>query len=89
MEAAIPTSLITPKIVFIGTEDPKAHLTTFNAHMMITGGTNAMHCRIFVGNGLLASQMAISPFSINFLDCSGSNSSSTKLSRLSLSTSSV
>jgi len=49
MDVIIPASLITPKIVFIVAEHPEAHLTTFNAHMMILGGTKAMHCKMFMG----------------------------------------
>jgi len=49
MDIVVPTSFMTPKIVFTGTEDPKAHLTTFNAQMMISGGTNVMHCKMFMG----------------------------------------
>jgi len=49
MDAVIPVIFITSKIFFTGAEDPKAHLTTFNAQMMISGGTNAMHCKMFMG----------------------------------------
>jgi len=49
MDAVIPASFITPKIVFTGAEDPEAHLTTFNAQMMISGGTNVVHCKMFMG----------------------------------------
>jgi len=40
---------ITPKIVFTGVEDPENHLTTFNAQMIIYGGANAVHCKMFMG----------------------------------------
>ena len=49
MDDVILASFIMPKIVFTGLEDPKAHLTTFNAQMLISGGTNAMHCKMFMG----------------------------------------
>jgi len=49
MDVVIPISFITPKIVFTGAEDPKAHLTTFNAQMMISGGMDVMHCKMFMG----------------------------------------
>jgi len=29
MDVVVPASFITPKIIFTGTEDPEAHLTTF------------------------------------------------------------
>jgi len=49
MDVVIPASFITPNIVFTGVEDLEAHLTAFNAQMMISGGTNAMHCKMFMG----------------------------------------
>ena len=91
MDVVIPVSFITPKIVFTGAEDPEAHLTTFNAQMMILRGTNTMHCKMFMCtftgttlSGLLASRTVTSLLSINFLDCSGNNSLLTKLNRQSL-----
>ena len=48
MNVVIPTNFMTPKITFTGTEDPEAHITTFHTHMMISGGTNAMHCKLFM-----------------------------------------
>ena len=30
MDVVMPANFIMPKIVFTGTEDPEAHLTTFN-----------------------------------------------------------
>ena len=49
MDVILLTSFMTPKIVFTGTEDPEAHLTASNTHMMISGGTDAMHCKMFMG----------------------------------------
>ena len=49
MDVVMPTNFIMPKIVFTGIEDPKAHLTAFNAQMMISGGTDDMHCKLFMG----------------------------------------
>jgi len=49
MHVVIPANFITPKIVFTGVEDPEIHLTTFNSQIMISGGTNAMHCKMFMG----------------------------------------
>jgi len=49
LDAVTLASFITPKIIFIGTKDLEAHLTTFNAQMMILGGTNTMHCKMFMG----------------------------------------
>ena len=49
MDTIILTNFMIPKIVFTGVEDPEIHLTTFNAQMMISGGTNVMHCKMFMG----------------------------------------
>ena len=49
MDALIPAKYITPKIVFTGVEDPESHLTVFNAQMVISGGINAIHCKMFMG----------------------------------------
>jgi len=45
----IPTNFMTPIITFTGTEDPEAHIMAFYIQMMISGGTNAMHCKLFMG----------------------------------------
>ena len=37
------------KITFTGIEDPEAHITAFHTQMMISGGTDAMHCKLFMG----------------------------------------
>jgi len=49
MDVVIPTNFMTPKITFTGIEDPEALITTFRTQMMILGGTNAMHCKLFMG----------------------------------------
>ena len=49
MHALIPANYITSKIVFTGVEHPESHLTTFNAQMIISGGTDAIHCKMFMG----------------------------------------
>jgi len=33
VDAAIPTTLVGPKVTFTGMEDPEAHLTTFHTQM--------------------------------------------------------
>jgi len=52
MDVVIPANFMIPKIVFTGVEDPETHLTTFNAQMMISGGMNVMHCKMFMGTTL-------------------------------------
>jgi len=49
MDVVIPTNFMIPKITFIGTEDPEVHLTAFHTQMMISGETDAMHCKLFMG----------------------------------------
>ena len=49
MNALVPPHYITPKIVFTGVEDPENHFMVFNAQMIISGGTYAIHCKIFMG----------------------------------------
>jgi len=39
---------MTPRITFTGIEDPEAHITAFHTQMMISGGTFAMHCKLFI-----------------------------------------
>jgi len=49
MDAIIPANYITPKIIFMGVEDPKTHLAAFNAQMIISRETNGIHCKMFIG----------------------------------------
>jgi len=48
MDELVPPHNITPKIVFIGVEDPENHLTTFNAQMIVSGGTDVIQCKMFM-----------------------------------------
>jgi len=48
MDIVIPTNFIGPKITFIGVEDPEAHITVFHTQMMVSGGIDAMHCKLFM-----------------------------------------
>jgi len=38
-----------PQTTFTGVEDPESHLIAFNAQMIISGGTDAKHCKMFMG----------------------------------------
>jgi len=49
MDALILPHYIIPKILFTGVEDLEKHLTVFNAQMIISGGTNAIYCKMFMG----------------------------------------
>jgi len=48
MDTVVPASFMVPKIAFTGVEDPEAHITAFHTQMMISGRTNAMHCKLFM-----------------------------------------
>ena len=47
-DTPIPTSVVPVKAVFTGVEDPEAHLTTFHMQMMLSGGSDAVYCKMFV-----------------------------------------
>jgi len=48
MDTVIPTSFMGPKIAFTGVEGPEAYITAFHTLMMISRGTNAMPCKLFM-----------------------------------------
>jgi len=49
MDEPVAAHYITPKIaLFTGIEDPENHLTTFNAKMIISKGTDAIRCNMFI-----------------------------------------
>jgi len=48
MDAVIPATFVGPKAAFTGVEDPKAHLTAFHTQMMLFGGSDAVHCKLFM-----------------------------------------
>jgi len=49
MDELVLAHYIRPKIIFTGIEDPENHLTVFNAQMIISRGTNVIHCKMFMG----------------------------------------
>jgi len=49
MDEPVPTHYVTPKITFSRTEDPENHLTMFNAQMIISRGSDAVRCKMFMG----------------------------------------
>jgi len=50
MSEIVPQHFIIPKIhPFIGNADPEAHLKAFNAQMLVSGGSDAVRCKVFVG----------------------------------------
>jgi len=50
VEEIIPPHFIIPKMApFTGEGDPEAHLKAFRAQMLISGGSDAVRCKMFVG----------------------------------------
>jgi len=51
MNEPIPQNFVIPKITpFTGNSDPELHLKAFQARMMISGGNDAIRCKMFVGS---------------------------------------
>ena len=48
MDTLIPANFIGLKIAFTGVEDLKTQITAFHTQMMVSGGTDAMHCKLFM-----------------------------------------
>ena len=48
MDVVILTTFGGPKATFTGAEDPEAHLTTFHTQIMLSGGSDAVHCKLFM-----------------------------------------
>jgi len=48
MNVVLPTTSLGPKVSFTGVEDPEAHLTTFHTQMMLTGGSDAVYCKMLM-----------------------------------------
>ena len=48
MNVVLPTKSLGTKVSFTGVEDPKAHLTAFHTQMMLTGGSDAVYCKMLM-----------------------------------------
>jgi len=48
MDAVIPATFVGPKATFTGVEDLEAHLTALHTQMMLFGGSDAVHCKLFM-----------------------------------------
>ncbi|XP_068475019.1 uncharacterized protein [Phaseolus vulgaris] len=44
----VPPNLVGVKASFTGVEDPEAHLTAFHTQMMLSGGSDAVYCKMFM-----------------------------------------
>jgi len=50
MSEQVPHQYIMPKLPpYTGTSDPEAHLKAFRAQILISGGSDAIKCKVFVG----------------------------------------
>jgi len=47
-DTAIPMSVVAVKASFTCVEDPEAHLTAFYTQMMLSGGSDAIYCKMFM-----------------------------------------
>jgi len=85
MDKPVQAYYIIPEIaLFKGIEDPENHLTTFYAQMIISGGTNAIQCKMLMGtftgitlqwfSGILDGQItSFSQFSMMFRESFSAN----------------
>jgi len=48
MDTGIPASIVVVKASFTGVEDPEAHLTAFHTQMMLSRGSDAVYCKMFM-----------------------------------------
>jgi len=48
MDIVIPATFMGPKVTFTGAQDPEAHITAFDTQMMLSGCSDAMHCKLFM-----------------------------------------
>ncbi|XP_068503713.1 uncharacterized protein [Phaseolus vulgaris] len=48
MGVVVPPGLVGVNASFTGVEDPEAHLTAFHTQMMLSRGSNAVYCKLFM-----------------------------------------
>jgi len=48
MDIVIPATSMGQKVTFTGVEDPEAHITTFHTQMMLSVGSDAVYCKLFM-----------------------------------------
>jgi len=48
MDSVIPATFVGPKATFTGVDDPEAHLTAFHTQMMLVGGSDTVHFKLFM-----------------------------------------
>ncbi|XP_068486891.1 uncharacterized protein [Phaseolus vulgaris] len=48
MDTVVPANAVAVKASFTGVEDPEAHLTAFHTQMMLSRGSDATYCKVFM-----------------------------------------
>jgi len=48
MDSVVSANTVAVKASFTGVEDPEAHLTAFHTQMMLSGGSDAVYCKMFM-----------------------------------------
>jgi len=48
MDTVVPANTVAVKASFTGVEDPEVHLTAFHTQMMLSGGSDAVYCKVFM-----------------------------------------
>jgi len=48
LSAVVPPNLVGVKASFTGVEDPEMHLIAFHTQMMLSGGSDAVYCKLFM-----------------------------------------
>ena len=48
MDTVIPATFMGLKVTFTGVDDLEAYIITFHTQMMLSGGSDAMHCKLFM-----------------------------------------
>ncbi|XP_068466218.1 uncharacterized protein [Phaseolus vulgaris] len=48
LDVVIPATFVGPKATFIGVADLEAHLRAFHTQMIMTGGSDAVHCKLYM-----------------------------------------
>jgi len=48
MDTVIPATSMGLKVTFPGVENPKAHITAFHTQMMLSEGSDAVYCKLFM-----------------------------------------
>ena len=48
LDTVVPANTVAVKASFTVVEDPEAHLTAFHTQMMLSGGSDAVYCKVFM-----------------------------------------